>query len=672
MSADTNFNDELREYLEQHEVEKKLNHTLNISLRQLPTDPFAAISQMLKLQAPSLKGILGVEARPIRDGRGRASIEVTVTTRNGPSRASVSTMFFVPRVTPSPPASKEDDAERKMKEAMEADISGKESADKNEVDGEAEGEDGRGERDKKKDNEKSLEEQVAAVRLSTRDYFQALQEVLENVAAFVESNNVAGIILKQDPTDQQQIDSLLKRAFRKREQADAKEQMKLDKEAKAKKKADEREGIEETPKMRWTELDNELRKNLRVVALRAASLATSQAICRAGARENKTTLYRHLADIAERAENKFFLPVPVFCLLNGGDTQGAEKCKMPFRAIHTVPAGAKTFSEAVQFGKLMDECVQKLARERLPRTEDGGFSADFLIALVSKEEESGGGGGGVGTGNPLGGGEGGGDVDNDSTLIKEAVEFIGSCLAATQLTGRVYIGISVSATTFFHLPKIDTSEADAERAKKRLLAGLDPVDDSADNTNEDLGRMPLYDIGYKCTESREENHLEAEDLVELMRNIISRQPICFLDDPFVDEGLPFWKQLQNHEAKGGTGRVQVVANKLAKSGSTDAFVRAQKSGCFGGAILDIVNTCGTVTDSIDLCQKCQRGGTSVIIADGIGGTCDTFLADFAVALKVSQFRIGSVGSSLLSRLQYIEAELGQKKSTFIGKKFRNP
>ena len=48
-----------------------------------------------------------------------------------------------------------------------------------------------------------------------------------------------------------------------------------------------------------------------------AILPVSMAVCRAGAGAKKVTLYQHLAELSGN-NNKFFIPLPMFNILNGG------------------------------------------------------------------------------------------------------------------------------------------------------------------------------------------------------------------------------------------------------------------------------------------------------------------------------------------------------------------
>lgn len=607
-----NFTTEMRDYLRKHKVEQKMNEILNISLRGLPSDPFASISQLLKLQAPSLQGLLSVKARSTFDGLGRAAIEVMVTTRNGVFRSSVSTGIDVPDVLPIEQISETTEEENKQ--------TGENSQSEEENLSEAE---------KEKIRLKTLKNVI----LSYEDYHNVISEVVSETSKFVTSANVAGALNRQDPTDQRLVDSMLKVAFRKREQSDAKKQMQEEKEQKLQQQKYDEDGVLETVEMRKKKLAKTLKYNVQKIVLRCASLAVSQAVCRAGAKENSSEVYSHLADLAERPDSKYYLPVPVFSLLSSGNN--SSNCTLPIRSLHVVPSGAKNFSEAVQFATLLEEAVDRLAPKKMYRAANGGFIPEFIgsntkevgASFVDESDKS----------------------DEKTPGLKEAVDYLNKCIIAAQCEGKVMIGMSIAASNFFHVPNAGKSVKE-------------------ENTEQDdMATRALYDLGYKCNVHREEDQLEAEDLVAYIKRIVKRYAVCFVDDPLMNDALSFWGQLQNSETKSGNPLV-VVADTLV---GTTNFKMGQQRGCFGGAVLNAARTCSSVTETIELCKSFQSGGTAVIVANTPGSTSDTFSADLAVAMKVEQFRVGSTcraeDTEKLGRLLVINSQLGEKNVSYVGK-----
>jgi enolase len=76
-----------------------------------------------------------------------------------------------------------------------------------------------------------------------------------------------------------------------------------------------------------------------------------------------------------------------------------------------------------------------------------------------------------------------------------------------------------------------------------------------------------------------------------------------------------------------------------------------------------LNQIGTVSETIETIQLCQKAGWNYIISHRSGETEDTFMADFSVAMAGSQIKTGSASRSeriaKYNRLLEIEAELGR-------------
>jgi enolase len=117
----------------------------------------------------------------------------------------------------------------------------------------------------------------------------------------------------------------------------------------------------------------------------------------------------------------------------------------------------------------------------------------------------------------------------------------------------------------------------------------------------------------------------------------------------------------------------VVADGPAGRLAKDKFKRAQKAGCFTGAVMR-PSLFWTVSEEIEFCRSLQAGNTGVALAGARGDTNDDFAADFAVAMKVGQLRFGSMtraeDTAKLGRLLVIEQELGPSRCQYIGRAFR--
>ena len=103
-----------------------------------------------------------------------------------------------------------------------------------------------------------------------------------------------------------------------------------------------------------------------------AMLAVSMAACRAGAAYLGIPLYGHLGGSKESV-----LPVPMLNVINGG---AHAPNRLDLQEYMIVPAGAKTFAEAMRYGAEVYQHLKKLLIERgVAATvgDEGGFAPDF-------------------------------------------------------------------------------------------------------------------------------------------------------------------------------------------------------------------------------------------------------------------------------------------------------
>jgi enolase len=112
-----------------------------------------------------------------------------------------------------------------------------------------------------------------------------------------------------------------------------------------------------------------------------AILGVSMAFGRAVAVSETIPLYKYFSKIAKTG-NTVQLPVPMMNILNGG--KHAEK-SMDFQEFMVMPAGAKSFKEALRYGTEVFHALKKILHDRGQSTtvgDEGGFAP----SLSSNEE----------------------------------------------------------------------------------------------------------------------------------------------------------------------------------------------------------------------------------------------------------------------------------------------
>ena len=144
-----------------------------------------------------------------------------------------------------------------------------------------------------------------------------------------------------------------------------------------------------------------------------AILGVSMAVCKAAAKSENLPLYKYLGD-----SDKFIMPVPMMNILNGG--QHADN-NIDIQEFMIFPAGAKSFSEALQMGV---ETFHQLKKELTSRGlvtavgDEGGFAPNLSSNEAAIE------------------------------IILEAAEKSGHSIGET-----LFLAIDVAATSFYNAEK---------------------------------------------------------------------------------------------------------------------------------------------------------------------------------------------------------------------------
>lgn len=349
--SSSNFSAELQKYVTTHDLEAKVNTILNRALRDRPKDPYAVLSRLTKLEAPSLRGIIGIDARVGFDAACRPAIEVEIKTARGTCLGTISTGNARPLQLSDPRISKE--------KSEDDDEDGEDDDDDDTVSQEA---------DTGPKTGSSKKQEVSEEDLALEQVELFLREGLDEAVTFVQ-DVIAPMLFQQDPTDQHAIDKKLQSALDTR-------------------KAELNAALEQQhDELEMTEQEEEaadLRCTLQCLALRNAVLATSIAVCRGGATRKEIPLYKHLADLAEQTEQTFVLPLPVISMLNGGSHALND---LPLQDIQVMPTGARTFAEAVEFGVRVQEAMQVLAPQNMQRTRCGGGLTPFWLSRADEALE---------------------------------------------------------------------------------------------------------------------------------------------------------------------------------------------------------------------------------------------------------------------------------------------
>ena len=186
-------------------------------------------------------------------------------------------------------------------------------------------------------------------------------------------------------------------------------------------------------------------------------------------------------------------------------------------------------------------------------------------------------------------------------------------------------------------------------------AGLKPGKDVAIAL--DPAASSFYENGaYNLAKSGQGKKNSAE-MIKLWAGWIKKYPIISIEDGLNEND---WDGFKAMTAELG-GKIQIVGDDLFVT-NTQFVARGIKEKA-ANAVLIKLNQIGSVTETIETIQMCQKAGWNYVISHRSGETEDAFMADFAVAMGGGQIKTGSACRSeriaKYNRLLEIEAELGK-------------
>ncbi len=175
----------------------------------------------------------------------------------------------------------------------------------------------------------------------------------------------------------------------------------------------------------------------------------------------------------------------------------------------------------------------------------------------------------------------------------------------------------------------------------------------------DPAASELYDEETKTYNLRKEGKkLSGEQMVAFWAKWMKDYPIVSLEDGLAQDDWDSWKNLV--KTIGDT--TQIVGDDLLVT-NPERVRRAIKENA-ANALLVKVNQIGTLTETIEAVETCQRAGWRAVTSHRSGETEDATIADLAVALNTGQIKTGAPARSdrvsKFNQLLRIEVELGRE------------
>lgn len=150
--------------------------------------------------------------------------------------------------------------------------------------------------------------------------------------------------------------------------------------------------------------------------------------------------------------------------------------------------------------------------------------------------------------------------------------------------------------------------------------------------------------------------LSAEEMIEYYQVLVEKYPIVSIEDGLAENDWDGWKKL--YDALGH--KVQIMGDDIFVTNVT-RIQRGIDEKCANSVLIKL-NQIGSVSETIDAINTAHKAGWTCIVSHRSGETCDTFMADLAVAMNTGQIKTGSISRSeriaKYNQLLRIEEELG--------------
>ena len=192
---------------------------------------------------------------------------------------------------------------------------------------------------------------------------------------------------------------------------------------------------------------------------------------------------------------------------------------------------------------------------------------------------------------------------------------------------------------------IEAIEKAGYKAGEQVAIALDPAaSEFYDKENK------IYNL------QREGKKLTSAQMVAFWKSWVEQFPIVSIEDGLAQDDWEGWKLMTNELGE----KLQIVGDDLLVTNPKRVKRAIKEKAC--NALLVKVNQIGSLTETIEAVDLCQRAGWHAVTSHRSGETEDTTIADLVVALNMGQIKTGAPARServaKYNQLLRIEAELG--------------
>ena len=180
----------------------------------------------------------------------------------------------------------------------------------------------------------------------------------------------------------------------------------------------------------------------------------------------------------------------------------------------------------------------------------------------------------------------------------------------------------------------------------------------------DPAASEFYDEKEKLYNLRVEGKkLNSDQMVEFWKSWVDQYPIVSIEDGLAEDDWYGFKKMMTELGD----RIQIMGDDLLVT-NTELVARGIKEKA-ANSLLVKLNQIGSLTETIEAVEMCQRAGWTAVVSHRSGETEDSTIADLAVALNTGQIKTGAPARSdrvaKYNQLLRIEAELAET-ATYAG------
>lgn len=198
-------------------------------------------------------------------------------------------------------------------------------------------------------------------------------------------------------------------------------------------------------------------------------------------------------------------------------------------------------------------------------------------------------------------------------------------------------------------------------------AGYTPSKDikiAMDCASSEIYKNGKYVFGNKNGKSKTtEKLLTSQQLVDYLVGLTKKYPIISIEDGLAEGDWDGFKLLLEKSE----GKFQVVGDDLFVT--NPKIIKEGITKNVANSVLIKLNQIGTLTETIEAIQMCQKAGWTAVVSHRSGETEDTTIADLSVAFNTGQIKTGSMSRTdrvaKYNRLLTIEADLNEQ-ALFLG------